>query len=67
MSKNRTHGWLIANGFAGMDFNAWIASGVDPRLVAGQRVFVQLWYRDPGFAPPDDVGLTAALEFQIGP
>jgi hypothetical protein len=56
-----------ASGFANMDFNAWIASGVDPRLDLGQRVFVQLWTRDPGFPPPDDVGLTAALEFRIGP
>ena len=50
-----------------MDFNAWIAAGVDPKLVAGSRVHLQLWYRDPGFPPPDDVGLTAGLQFQIGP
>lgn len=62
-----TIGTTGASGFASMDFNAWIASGVDPKLVAGQRVNLQLWYRDPGFAPPDDVGLTAAFEFQIGP
>jgi hypothetical protein len=62
-----TIGTTGANGFASMDFNAWIASGVDPELVAGQRVNLQLWYRDHGFTPPDDVGLTAGLEFQIGP
>jgi hypothetical protein len=62
-----TLGTTGASGFASMDFNSWIASGVDPRLVAGRRVNLQLWYRDPGFAPPDDIGLTSALEFRIGP
>jgi hypothetical protein len=56
-----------ATGFATMDFNSWITSGVDPELVAGARVYVQVWYRDPGFPPPDDVGLTAGLQFRIEP
>ena len=30
------------------DLNAYIASGVDPRLVAGATVYVQAWSRDPG-------------------
>jgi hypothetical protein len=30
------------------DLNAYIAAGVDPRLVAGATVYVQAWARDPG-------------------
>ncbi len=48
------------------DFNAYIASGVDPALVAGQEVWAQYWSRDPGFASPNNTGLTDALEFTIG-
>ncbi len=47
------------------DFNAWIQSGIDPVLVQGQMVWAQYWYRDPGFAAPDNVGLTDAVEFTI--
>jgi archaellum component FlaF (FlaF/FlaG flagellin family) len=36
-------------------------------LGAGSEVFAQYWSRDPGFAPPDDVGLTDALHFVIAP
>ncbi len=36
-------------------------------IVAGMRLFAQYWSRDPGFAPPDDVGLTDGLEFVVGP
>ena len=56
-----------ASGTARFDFNAWIASGVDPSLVPGQQVHVQLWYRDRGFSAPEDIGLTAGLTFHIGP
>lgn len=54
-------------GLVEVDFNAWIASGADAELVPGQRVHAQVWFRDPGFAPPDDVGLSGGLAFQIGP
>jgi hypothetical protein len=47
------------------DFNAWIQSGIDPSLVAGQEVWAQYWYRDPGFAAPNNIGLTDAVEFTI--
>jgi hypothetical protein len=30
------------------DFNAYIASGADPALVAGATVWLQAWSRDPG-------------------
>jgi FG-GAP repeat len=49
------------------DFNAWIASGVDPSLVAGQPVWMQYWYRDPTGAPGNDVGLTQGIYVVIGP
>jgi hypothetical protein len=48
------------------DFNARIASGVDPQLVAGQEVFLQYWSRDPGFAPPNNTNLSPAVMFEIG-
>jgi hypothetical protein len=50
-----------------MDFNAWIASGKDPALVAGQQVNAQYWSRDPGFPPPENTSLTDAVEFTIAP
>jgi Tol biopolymer transport system component len=50
-----------------VDFNAWIASGFDPALVAGQDVWAQYWSRDPGFPPPGSTGLTDALAFTIAP
>lgn len=36
-------------------------------LTAGTEIFVQVWSRDPGFAKPDDIGLTDALRLVIGP
>lgn len=48
-----------------LDFNAWVASGVDPQLVAGTTVNCQFYSRDPGFAPPNNIGLTDALEFTL--
>jgi len=54
------------NGNFSMDFNAYIASGVDPALqVPGQGVWVQYWSRDPGFAAPNNMNLTDALNFTI--
>jgi len=50
-----------------MDFNAYIASGKDPALVAGQQVWLQTWSRDPGFAPPNNTSLSDALSFTICP
>ena len=49
------------------DFTAWIAGGADPTLVPGQWVHTQFWFRDPGYAPPMDFGLTKGLEFFILP
>jgi hypothetical protein len=55
------------SGTYSFDFNAWIVSGADPALVAGQDVWSQYWSRDPGFSPPDSTGLTDALSFTIAP
>jgi Tol biopolymer transport system component len=55
------------SGTYSFDFNAWIAAGADPALVAGQDVWSQYWSRDPGFAPPSSTGLTDALSFTISP
>jgi len=53
------------SGSFALDFNAYIASGVDPALVQGAAFDGQYWSRDPGFAPPNNVGLTDALRFTI--
>jgi hypothetical protein len=49
------------------DLNARIASGADPSLVAGTVLWLQGWSRDPGFAPPNAIGLTAGLRATVGP
>ena len=49
------------------DFGAWILSGKDPYLAAGAKVYAQYWSRDPGFAPPNNVGLTDALRVVVCP
>jgi hypothetical protein len=46
-----------------MDFNAWIASGVDPALVAGQTAYVQAWFRNSASGSQ----LSDALALLIGP
>ncbi|MCC6407467.1 MAG: hypothetical protein IT453_09885, partial [Planctomycetes bacterium] len=52
-----------SGGYA-LDFNAYAASGVDPAVqVPGTTVFGQWWQRDPGFAAPNNTGLTEAIEF----
>jgi len=50
-----------------IDFNAYVASGKDPALVAGQQVWVQTWSRDPGFAPPNNTSLSDAVSFTLCP
>lgn len=47
------------------DFNAWIASGVDPTLVPGAPVYAQAWVRDPSH--PSGSLLSDAAAFVIGP
>jgi len=36
-------------------------------LTPGTSVYAQYWYRDPGYASPNDVGLTDAITFTVCP
>ena len=36
-------------------------------VVPGMQLYAQYWSRDPGFMPPDNVGLTNGLEFEVWP
>ncbi len=47
------------------DFNALIQAGTEPELQLGQQVQAQFWSRDTGFAAPDNVSLSDALQFVI--
>ena len=55
------------SGTYSIDFNAYIASGVDPALVAGAAFDGQYWARDPGFSPPNNTSLTDALHVVLCP
>lgn len=55
------------SGTLALDFGAVIASGIDPSLSAGQRVWSQWWTRDPGFVAPQNLSLSGALTFVILP
>lgn len=65
-SGGSTTGSDCTGAFA-FDFNAWIATGTNPALVAGASVWAQYWSRDPGFAPPNNASLTDATTFVIWP
>ncbi len=54
-------------GLFNLDFNAWIAGGLDPALAVGSVVRGQFWSRDQGFAVPQNVSFTDALAFVIQP
>ncbi|MCE9596066.1 MAG: hypothetical protein K8S98_17895 [Planctomycetes bacterium] len=71
-APTKRHGATNSGGTAGTctgvfneDFNVYIASGVDPALVAGATVNLQHWSRDPG-APFGD-SLSNALTAMICP
>jgi hypothetical protein len=53
------------SGLFQIDFNAWIQSGIDPALVAGESVFGQYWHRDP--AAGSTTGLSDAAQFAVQP
>ncbi|MBI5431721.1 MAG: VCBS repeat-containing protein [Planctomycetes bacterium] len=55
------------SGSFALDFNAYVASGADPALIGGVLVDAQYWFRDPGFTPPNNTGLSNALEFTLAP
>jgi hypothetical protein len=60
-------GLPACGGIYSIDFNAYVASGKDPALVAGQQVWIQAWSRDPGFAPPNNTSLSDAVTFTLCP
>jgi hypothetical protein len=66
-SLQNSGGSGLCRGTFGFDFNAYVASGKDPALVAGKPVWAQYWSRDPGFAPPDNTSLSDALAFTLCP
>lgn len=53
------------SGALSLDFNAWIASGVDPALVPGTTVYAQFWSRDPAAA--STMHFSPGTAFVIGP
>ncbi len=57
---------LDCSGNYAFDMGAWIASGIDPRLVSGSTVCAQFWSRDL-HAAIYPIGLTGAVQFTIGP
>jgi hypothetical protein len=58
-------GTVACTGQFALDFNAWIASGADPSLSAGDRIDAQWWSRDP--AAVSTTNLTNAIELEIAP
>jgi hypothetical protein len=55
----------VCDGAYGIDFNAFVAGGSDPTLVAGQLVYMQTWFRDPPAS--FGAGLSNALKFELLP
>lgn len=58
-------GTTPCSGVLSCDFNAFIASGVDPSLVVGRSVWTQFFTRDP--QAPSTVNLSNAVFFLIEP
>lgn len=54
-------------GALALDFNVYVAGGADPLLVGGTDVWAQYWYRDAGFAPPNNADTTDAVAFTLWP
>lgn len=49
------------------DFHFSHAFAAAQGLGAGDTVHGQFWSRDPGFAPPDNIGLSDAVRFELRP
>ncbi len=58
-------GTIACGGAYQFDFNTYIASGVDPALIAGVKFWGQYWSRDPASA--STTNLTDAITGAIGP
>lgn len=67
LSSNGNTSTSDCSGAYTFDFNAWIASGIDPALIWGETVDAQFWSRDPGFTGASAIGLTRAVHFGIWP
>lgn len=63
--QQSTYGTAVCSGSFAHLFTpaALVQSGLD----AGEHVFAQYWWRDSGFAAPENVGLSDALEFVVAP
>lgn len=64
-SSGGNAGQVDCSGVYQFDFNAWIASGRDPALTAGEQVWAQWFIRDP--AAPTTLNSSNALTFVIAP
>lgn len=64
-SSGGSSGGADCTGSFVFDFNAFVASGVDPSLVAGVKLYAQFWSRDP--ASPSTTSLSNAVQFVINP
>jgi Tol biopolymer transport system component len=50
-----------------LDFNAYVAAGADPTLVAGKTIWGQWWARDPGLVPPSNLSSSDAIRATLCP
>ena len=53
------------SGFLSFRFDAALFASLG--IGAGTTLYTQLWYRDPGFAPPNNYGLSNGLKFTTCP
>lgn len=59
---------IDCSGVWSLDLGAVLAtSPIGPAVGAGSVLYMQWWGRDPGFAPPDNVQLSGALQVVVGP
>lgn len=65
LAPQSTGGAAACSGALSVDFNAWVAGGTDPALVAGTLVTAQWWTRDAGDAFASS--LSNALGFVLEP
>lgn len=56
----------LCGGAYSIDFNAYLATGVDPALVVGAQIWIQNWFRDPP-DPVSGTGLSQGTSFVICP
>lgn len=64
---NSGTGGLPGPGSGAYSFHFSQAHMAQHGLFPGVAVFGQFWSRDPGFAPPNNIGLTDAIVFNVAP